>query len=136
MLLVTAKLALLSPGRYVHTMISGTIGAVCGGHLTMLAAGTASHMLLSLQQLATSVCSMFYHLAYDIDAACMNGNLQHFEVGGTGGSDNVAVTADAATAVVAAVAQAMVQHPAAEDLQVSTHILCGCYAVVHALYSF
>jgi hypothetical protein len=77
-------------------------------------------MMLLLQQLATSVCSMFYYLAYDIDAACVNGDVQHFDVGE---SHSVEVTVDAATAVVTAVAQAMVQHPAAEDLQVSTHVL-------------
>jgi hypothetical protein len=77
--------------------------------------------MLLLQQLATSLCSVFYYLAYDIDVACINGDVQHFELGE---SHNVEVTlqSDAATAIVTAVAQAMVQHPAAEDLQVSTYV--------------
>jgi hypothetical protein len=74
-------------------------------------------MLLLLQQLATSVCSAFYYLAYDMGVACINGDVQHFEGGESHNAE--VMQSDAATAVVTAVAQAMVQHPAAQDLQVS-----------------
>jgi hypothetical protein len=63
-----------------------------------------------LLQLATALCSVFYY--------CNNGDVQQLEVGESR-VDVEVEDADAATAVVSAVAQAMVQHPAAADLQVS-----------------
>jgi hypothetical protein len=71
-----------------------------------------------LLQLATALCSVFYYLAYNFDVACNNGDVQQLEVGESR-VDVEVEDADAATAVVSAVAQAMVQHPAAADLQVS-----------------